>query len=105
MWNIGVLRIQIWRIVICDVIELIGDRTLERQKQLLMSSISNLGGRESLEIAVKELYSDLKYHILDPTRSSRSSVGAEHFAGIPNVVGFIPTVVRHIFQLHGVDVN
>ena len=26
---------------------------LECQKQLLMSSISNLGGRESLEIAVK----------------------------------------------------
>ena len=28
---------------------------LECQKQLLMSSISNLGGRESLEIAVKRL--------------------------------------------------
>ena len=28
----------------------------ECQKQLLMSSISNLGGRESLEIAVKELF-------------------------------------------------
>ena len=28
---------------------------LECQKQLVMSSISNLGGRESLEIAVKSL--------------------------------------------------
>ena len=28
---------------------------LECQKQLLMSSISNLGGRESLEIAVSKL--------------------------------------------------
>ena len=48
--NIGVRRIRIWRIFICDVIEL--TTALECQKQLLMSSISNLGGRESLEIAV-----------------------------------------------------
>ena len=34
---------------------------LECQKQLLMSSISNLGGRESLEIAV----------IYNPSRNSR----------------------------------
>ena len=31
---------------------------LECQKQLLMSSISNLGGRESLEIAVKQIMSN-----------------------------------------------
>ena len=40
---------------ICDVIEL--TTALECQKQLLMSSISNLGRRESLEIAVNVEYS------------------------------------------------
>ena len=45
------LGIRIWRIFICDAIELA--TALKCQKQLLMSSISNLGGRESLEIAVK----------------------------------------------------
>ena len=35
---------------------------LECQKQLLMSSISNLGGRESLEIAVKVIYNNQKDH-------------------------------------------
>ena len=40
---------------ICDVIELA--TALECQKQLLMSSISNLGRRESLEIAVNVEYS------------------------------------------------
>ena len=37
---------------------------LECQKQLLMSSISNLGGRESLEIAVIGYEVFLKYVIL-----------------------------------------
>ena len=32
---------------------------LECPKQLLMSSISNLSGRESLEIAVIDVYSDI----------------------------------------------
>ena len=44
------LRIRIWRIVICDAIE--WATALKCQKQLMMSSILNLGGRESLEIAV-----------------------------------------------------
>ena len=44
------LWIRIWRIFSCDVTELA--TALKCQKQLLMSSISNLGGRESLEIAV-----------------------------------------------------
>ena len=34
--------------------------TLERQKQLLMSNISNLGGRESREIAVMHQDSALR---------------------------------------------
>ena len=42
------LRIQIWSISICDVIEL--TTALKSPKQLLMPSISNLGSRESLEI-------------------------------------------------------
>ena len=50
MKHCAALRIRIWLISICDVIEL--TTALECQKQLLMSSISNLGGRESLEIAV-----------------------------------------------------
>ena len=50
----GVLRIRIWRIFICDVIEL--TTALECQKQLLMSGISNLGGHESLEIAVMIIF-------------------------------------------------
>ena len=45
-------------IFICDVIEL--TTALECQKQLLMSSISNLGGRKSLEIAVIILMSSFK---------------------------------------------
>ena len=45
------LRIRIWRIFICDVIEL--TTALECQQQLFMSGISNLGGRESPEIAVR----------------------------------------------------
>ena len=46
----GVLRIRIWRIFICDVSKFAA--ALKCQKQLLTSSILNLGGRESLEIAV-----------------------------------------------------
>ena len=37
---------------------------LECQKQLLMSSISNLGGRESLEIAVMVLFAMLELFIV-----------------------------------------
>ena len=43
-----VLQIRIWRILLTT--------TLECQKQLLMSSISNLGGRESREIAVIPIF-------------------------------------------------
>ena len=46
MGNIGVLRNRIWRIFICDVIELA--TALECQKQLLMPGIRNSSGRESL---------------------------------------------------------
>ena len=42
----------------------------------------------------KELESVPKYH---------SNRLAEHWASIPKVVGSIPTLVRHIFSLPGVD--
>ena len=45
----------------------------------------------------KELESVSKYHILN--RPDRVAQLAEHWASIPKVVGSIPTVVRHIFQL------
>ena len=51
------LRIQICGISICDVIEL--TTALKSQKQLLMPSISNLGGRESLEIDVNTTRLDI----------------------------------------------
>ena len=51
------VRVKYWCAVnsnlvyfICDVIELA--TALECQRQLLMSTISNLGGRKSLEIAL-----------------------------------------------------
>ena len=69
MWNIGVLRIIIWRIYTCDVIELA--TALECQKQLLMSSISNLGGRQSLEIAVTI---SSRFSILQFSKYFRASV-------------------------------
>ena len=50
MRSVGMLRIRTWPIFICDVVEL--TTALECQKQILMSSISNLRGRESFEIAV-----------------------------------------------------
>ena len=46
MGNTGELRNRIWRIFICDVIELA--TALECQKQLLMPGIRNSSGRESL---------------------------------------------------------
>ena len=50
----------------------------------------------------KELDSVPKYHILEPTRP-RSSV----WAGIPKVVGSIPTVRGHAYfsSLPGVDIH
>ena len=69
MWNIGVLRIIIWRIYTCDVIELA--TALECLKQLLMSSISNLGGRQSLEIAVTI---SSRFSILQFSKCFRASV-------------------------------
>ena len=51
MLNICGLRIRVWGMFICDIIiEL--STALKCQKQLLMSSISNLGSRESPEIAL-----------------------------------------------------
>ena len=51
MLNICGLRIRVWRMFICDIIiEL--STALKCQKQLLISSISNLGSRESPEIAL-----------------------------------------------------
>ena len=56
MLNICGLQIRIWLCLfnmLCDIIEL--STALKCQKQLLMSSISNLGGRESLEVAVRHV--------------------------------------------------
>ena len=47
----------------------------------------------------KKFDSVSKYHILEPP--DRVAQLAEHWASIPKVVGSIPTVVRHIFQLAG----
>ena len=45
----------------------------------------------------KELDSVPKYHILD-----RVAQLAEHWSSIPEVVGSIPTVARHIFKAYPV---
>ena len=55
---------------------------LECQKQLLMSSISNLGGRESLEIAVNEKYENIKFQqklIFSENYVTETNRGLAHF--------------------------
>ena len=50
----------------------------------------------------------IRYTDIEGTRlSSKISLTqlAEHWASIPKVVGSIPTMARHIFQMPGVDIH
>ena len=65
--------------------------------QNVESTTENQAKLALITLISKELESVPKYRILEPP--DRVAQLAEHWASNPQVVGSIPTVARHIFQV------